>query len=369
MRILLVSSFISSWNSVRPEAEIFIGIAQQGHTVYVASQPDTPYAIRFTEMGLTVIDCYSYKKVSLKIILKLRKIIKENNIDIVYATNSRTIPNAAFASINLPVKMINYRGASRGLYRHDPSAYLTHLHPRVDAICCNADAVRQDVVKRVWKNKNRVVTIYKGHDITWFSKEKTDISAFNIPANATVVTCVANARPCKGINVLIQASHFLSDISDLYILIVGQDVDSQLFIDQKNKSPMASNIILTGYRDDAPQIIAASDIYVQPSIGREGMAKTIIEAMAQKIPPVATDVGGTRELIVNGRSGYVVPINDPKALADKIRKLHCDPDLTKAMGRSAKKRILENFSVQKSVKDHLRFFKQLLSGDTPSENR
>jgi len=221
MRILLVSSYVSSWNSVRPEAEIFIGIAQQGHTVYVASQPDTPYAERFRKMGLTVIDAYPSRKICLRTISKLRQIIKEHHIDIVYATNSRSIPNAAFACIGLPVKMVNYRGASRGLYRHDPSAYLTHLHPRVDAICCNADAVRKDVLKRVWKNKDRVITIYKGHDISWFSKEKIDISTLNIPSDATLVTCVANARPCKGISVLIQASHFLHDIDNLYLLRGG----------------------------------------------------------------------------------------------------------------------------------------------------
>ncbi len=94
----------------------------------------------------------------------------------------------------------------------------------------------------------------------------------------------------------------------------------------------------------------------------------IIEAMAQAIPPVASDVGGTRELIVNGKSGYVVPINDPKAIADKIRKLHCDPELKRSMGKSAKKRILDNFSVQKSVTDHLCFFKQLLTNNSQSEN-
>jgi glycosyltransferase involved in cell wall biosynthesis len=360
MRILLFSSFSSSWNGVRPEAELFIGIAKKGHQVYVASQTDTPYAKRFRDEGLTVIDCYPSGKICLKTIFKLRSIIKENQIDIVYATNSRTIPNAAFACINLPVKLINYRGASRGLYRHDPSAYLTHLHPRVDAICCNAEAVRQDVIKRVWKNKNRVKTIYKGHDVDWFSDPKAELSCLNIPENAFVVTCAANARPCKGISVLLDACQFLQDIPNLYILIVGQDVDSPQYIDQKNNTPLAQNIILTGFRTDVPQIIAASDIYIQPSTSREGMAKTIIEAMAQGIPPVATDIGGTCELIVDGQSGFIVPTNAPKAIADKICKLYHDPDLMKSMGKAAKKRISENFSVQKSIDDYLAFFQKIL---------
>jgi len=360
MNILLFTSFMGSWNGIRPEAEIFIGMAQKGHDILVASQPHAPYAERFREKGIQVIDCYPKRKICLKTIVQLRGIIRNNQIDIVYATNSKTIPNAAFACINLPVKMVNYRGTSRGLYRHDPSAYLTHLHPRVDGISCNADAVRQNVIKRVWKNKNQVRTIYKGHDIAWFSNEKTDLSTLGIPEDAFVVTCVANARPSKGVDVLLKATRFIYDIPNIYVLIVGQNVDNSFYQKEKENSPMADNIILAGFRTDAPQIIAASDVYVQPSSSREGMAKTIIEAMAQRIAAVGTDVGGTKELIKNGQSGFVVPPKDPGAIAQKIRILFENSDLRRSMGDAAHNRIVTHFSVEKSIGKHLGFFEELL---------
>jgi len=363
MRILLFTSLEGSWNGIRPEAEIFIRISQKGHHVLLASQPKAPYARRFREENISVIDCYPKSKICFGTIGKLRRIIKENKIDIVYATNSKTIPNAAFACIGLPVKLVNYRGTSRGLYRHDPSAYLTHLHPRVDGICCNAEAVRSNVLNHVWKNKDYVRTIYKGHNLDWFSHTKTDLSEFGIPPEAVVVTCVANARPSKGVDVLLKATWFLQDIPDLYLLVVGEGVDDPVYFEKKERSPMASKIILTGFRADAPQIIAASDLYVQPSTSREGMAKTLIEAMAQEIATVGTDVGGTKELIEDNKSGFVVIPGNPEAMADKVRILYKNPEMRRSMGKAGKKRIADYFSVERSVTDHLIFFKEIIKKD------
>lgn len=360
MKILLFSSFATAWNAARPEAELFIGIAEKGHPVFVATQAIAPYVERFTQKGLKVFNCYPGKKICMKTIRHLRWIIQSHDIDIVYATNSKTIPNAAFACMGLSVRLITYRGTSRGLYRHDPGAYLTHLHPRVDGISCNARAVQQDVSRRVWKSRDRVQTIYKGHDTRWFSNSRANLGDFAIPAGAFVATCIANARPSKGVPVLLAATWLLKDLKDLYILVVGENVDSPEYAAIRSRSPMASNIILSGYRTDVPAIIAASSLYIQPSISREGMAKTVIEAMAQGIPAVVTDAGGTHELIEEGKSGYVVPAGSSRDIADRIRMLHRSPEQLSSMGRAAKKRIEKKFSVQNSVNETLAFFQRIL---------
>jgi L-malate glycosyltransferase len=367
MKILLFSSFTAAWNSIRPEAEIFIRIAEKGHSVYVASQKKSPYAKRFINKNITVFDCYPKGKICLATIIRLRQIIKAHQIDIVYATNSRTIPNAAFACMGLPVKLVNYRGTSKGLYRHDPSAYLTHLHPRINAISCNAEAVRQDVKKRIWK-KIPVRTIYKGHDVLWYQEPPADLSQFGIPSHAVVLCCVANSRPSKGIDVLLAACDRISDLKDLFVLIVGEGVDNPKYLALKDRLESFERVVLAGFQNDVPRIIAASQIYIQPSVGREGMAKTIFEAMAQGVTPIATNVGGTAELIVDGETGYVVPPNDPEAIASLIRKLYSDENLRADMGIKAKKRISCHFSVQNAVDGHLSLFEEILAGSKKTAN-
>ncbi len=360
MKILVFSSYLANWNIVRPEAEIFIEMARQGHSITVATQKNAEYVDRFLENGIRVIDCYPKRKICLKSIRTFREELKRSSYDIVYATNSWTIPNAAIACMGLPVKLVTYRGTSHGLYRHDPSAYLTHLNPRVDGISCNAEAVRQDVIKRVWKNKDKVVTIYKGQEIEWFRNGKADVEQFGIPKNAFLVVCVANARPSKGIHVLIEACDHLAALDDIHVLIVGEGTDSKVYTRQKAQKSMHARIHLAGFRPDALQIIAAASVYVQPSVKGEGLSKTLPESMAQRVPAIVTTTGGLPEMVENGVTGFIVAKNNPKALADKIIQMYQNPDLRKKMGEAARKHLSGKFSIANSVKGHLALFSSLI---------
>ena len=114
MNILIFSSYHHAWNSVRPEAEMFISFIKQGHSVTVMTQGDSEYVSRFQEYGINVIDCYPTKKICFKTIKKVHQTIKAEHIDICYAFNSKTIPNAAFGCIGTKAKLISYRGTTGG---------------------------------------------------------------------------------------------------------------------------------------------------------------------------------------------------------------------------------------------------------------
>lgn len=361
MKILIASSYDDSWNSVRPEAEIFIKMAELGHKITIVTQGYSEYVSRFLLKGLKVIDCYPRRKIDYRTIKTIRQELVTSNYDIVYAMNSRTIPNAAFACVNLPVKLVTYRGTSGGLSRYDPSAYLTHLHPRVDAIICIADAATEAVRKQVWIAKEKVVTIYKGHDLSWYNLPKANRKEFSISNDSFVGICVANARPVKGIEVLVAASHFLAENNDLHILLVGKDFDKEPYRSLIEASPMSKRLHVTGYRKDVPALIAASDLIIQPSLSNEGLPKTVIEGMALSVPAVVTTAGGCKELVVHERTGFIVAPSKVKELADKITILYQDRDRTTMMGTEARKRVQDTFAIEKSVTSHLAFFSTLLS--------
>jgi len=75
----------------------------------------------------------------------------------------------------------------------------------------------------------------------------------------------------------------------------------------------------------------------------EGISLTLLEAMAAELPVVATDVGGNREVVVNGKTGFLVPAQSPQELADAIIKLLRNPDLARAMGRAGRQRVEAEF--------------------------
>lgn len=360
MKILIASSYHHAWNSVRPEAEMFIEMVNQGHEVTVATQGDAEYVKRFCDHGVKVIDCYPSGKICCKTIRTLHKELKGGDYDVCYAFNSKTIPNAAFACIGTKAKLITYRGTTGGLYRHDPSAYLTHLHPRVDGIVCVSEAVRQDVIKRVWKKPEQIKTIYKGHQLDWYLVPPTSREEFGLNDKHIIGICAAHVRPSKGISILAQATHYINN-PDFHLLLVGSGYEPHL--EEITNSPMAERIHLVGHRKDVPSIMAMADFQIQPSISGEGLPRTIIEAMANGTTSVVTTTGGSPELVDDGKTGYIVPTGDAKALAKAMNKLINDREKIAEFSQAAKHKLNTEFNAQQTVKKHLAFFESLQAGN------
>ena len=357
MNILIFSSYQHAWNSVRPEAEMFIGFVKQGHNVTLMTQADSEYVPRFIESGVKVVNCYPTKKICFNTIKKVHQTLLEDDIDICYAFNSKTIPNAAFACIGTKAKLVAYRGTTGGLYRHDPSAYLTQLHPRVDGVVCVSKAVQKDVAKRVWKNKQNVVTIYKGHQLDWYQVEPTPRSEFGLSDNDIIAVCATHVRPSKGISVLLQASHFI-DSPNFHLILAGSGYEPHF--DEMKASPMADRIHYIGHRSDIPSLMTMADFQVQPSISGEGLPRTIIEAMANGTTSVVTTTGGSPELVVNGETGYIVEAGDAKAFAGAMNKLISSKAKCIEMGVNAQKRLDTHFSSKETIRQHLAYFNRLI---------
>jgi glycosyltransferase involved in cell wall biosynthesis len=105
---------------------------------------------------------------------------------------------------------------------------------------------------------------------------------------------------------------------------------------------LSGRLVMTGYRRDVPAILALLDLFVMPSY-REGMPRSIIEAMATGLPVVATDIRGCREEVVDGETGILVPPRDHYALAGAILKILSDRGLSARMGRAGRQRVLDRF--------------------------
>ncbi len=357
MKILVCASYLHAWNSIRPEAEIFVELANQGHSVTVMTQGQSEYVDRLRTNGVKVIDCYPKRKVCFDTIKTIRSELKSGEYDICYAFNSKTIPNAAFACIGLEVKLIAYRGTTGGLYRHDPSAYLTQLHPRVDGIVCVSEAVRQDVIKRVWKNKDNVVTIYKGHQLEWYQVEPTSRESLELNQTNVIAFCAAHVRPSKGISVLLEATKYIT-VPNFHLVLAGSGYEPHF--DEMKNSPISDRIHYIGHRKDIPSLMAMADIQVQPSVSGEGLPRTIIEAMANGTTSVVTTTGGAPELVDDGKTGFIVPTADAKALGEAINKIAQDKQQCSDMGLAAKERLARHFSSKVTVAEHLKYFERLL---------
>jgi glycosyltransferase involved in cell wall biosynthesis len=361
VKILIFTASDSSFNSIRPEGEIYIELAKRGHQITVITHANSEYGKRYAKNHITVVDDAPKKKISRKSIAIVKNELANGAYDILYATNSKSIPNAAFGAIGHKVKLVTYRGTTGGLYRHDPTAYLTHLHPRVDGVICVSDAVRKDVESKVWSQKKHIVTIHKGHSLQWYDKPNANLKEFGIAHDDFVVVCAVNARPSKGLSVMLEAASMLADISKLHLLLVGKNIDKAPYSGIISCSPLKDRIHLTGYRQDAPELIAASDVLVQPSVSGEGLPRAMMEAMCVGTPCIITDTGGGKEVVEDGVTGFIVPTKNAEAIANRVRKLYGDEKLKNNMAMLAKKKVANDVSINLTADKYVSYFEGLIA--------
>ncbi len=361
MRLLVLTSHADSLNSIRPEAEIFISMQELGVDVTVMTQADGVYNDRLRKAGVRLVNFVPQKKFDRHAVRYVRNYVVDHDIDVVYAFNNPAIItcNRALRGLN-HVSLVTYRGQTGNLSRWDPTCYLTHLNPRVDMILGVSNAVR-DSIREAHPSPAKAETVYKGHNLAWYNDAALDLNTLGIPADAFVVGCVANNRPRKGVRVLVDATHYLPKQANIHFILVGGGMDAPEVQQQIAASPYADRFHVLGYRHDSLAIISACDVSVLPAVKREGLPKTVIEAMVYETTPVVTTAGGSPELVDNGVTGFVVPVNNAPAIAEKIKWLYEHRASCKEMGERARVRIDEHFNVKDSAKRTKQLMEDLLA--------
>ncbi len=359
VKILVISDY-SDTHTMRPEAEAFIKLKKVGFEITVMTSSGSYYFNKFKEEGIRVIDFLPKKKNDKNEIKIIRDELLKSNYDIMHLFNNKAIVNGIAATKKLPVKVVIYRGYTGNVNWWDPIAYTKVLHPRVDKITCLTDSVKSSIGKNLFFDKNKLITINKGHDVNWYNDiEAANLQELGIPKDAFVVVNVANARRMKGTKYLLKSTYYLSKEANIHFLIVGQGRDTKKHIKIAENSPNKEKIHFLGFRKDALSIVKASNVFALSSIKGEAITKSVIEAMCIETTPVITDISGNVGLVINKESGMVVPMKNPKAMADAILYLYNNQEDCVQYGKNARKHIDKNFNIERTVKEATEFFNSI----------
>src|SRR5690606_28361655 len=345
----------------RPTTAMFVGLANAGVDVTVICPPGERREW-LERNGVRMLDVPLRKQIDRAAIRRLRAELVDGRYDLLHLFSNKALQNGLAASRGLPVKIVAYRGIVGNVSFFSPVSWMRFLNPRIDRIVCVAEAVRRYFLEMrpafLRVPAERLVTIYKGHSLDWYRDAPADLGAVGVPRGAFTVACVANYRPRKGIEVLVDAFGSLPE--DAHLVLIGGGMGAPRLERRIESSPAAARIHVLGYRSDAPALTAACDVFVLPSTKREGLARSLIEAMAYGVAPVVTDCGGSPELVQDGVSGLVVPVNDAPALARAIRKLHDDPELRARLGAAARERIRKDFRIEDTIARTLALYRSLV---------
>jgi glycosyltransferase involved in cell wall biosynthesis len=186
---------------------------------------------------------------------------------------------------------------------------------------------------------------------------------FGIPSDAPLVGTAVSMRAQKALDVLVDAfAELLGPLPDAHLLLVGDGERRGEIEAHVRKRGVGERVHFTGDRWDVPDFIAAFDVSALSS-DFEGTPLFVFESMAQGKPVVATAVGGLREVIEDGRSGVLVPPQDPPALARALEALLRDPERREAIAAAGRER-LRDFTLDRAAERFDALYREVLS-DAP----
>ena len=141
------------------------------------------------------------------------------------------------------------------------------------------------------------------------------------------------------------------------LMIVGGGPLQGMLQDLIRAEQLDGHVWLAGERSDVPSMMRGMNVFLLPSLS-EGISNTLLEAMATRLPIIATDVGGSAELVVDGQTGRLVPPADVARLAEAIAELFADPERAVAMGKAGCERVQAQFSLDAMVRAYLSLYEE-----------
>jgi glycosyltransferase involved in cell wall biosynthesis len=203
-----------------------------------------------------------------------------------------------------------------------------------DLVIANSEATAKSV------SKATPLVIYPGVNVPSQTKRQS-------ADDTIVVGAAARLVPVKGISYLIDALVLLAGHSPPIRLEIAGHGPEQLELEAAAaRTGVTDRVKFLGWVDDIAAAMGSWDVVALPSLA-EGLGIAALEAMAHGIPVVATNVGGLKEIIVDGETGFLIPAKNPRALADRISELAKDPALREKLGNAARERVADRFSVER----------------------
>ena len=262
---------------------------------------------------------------------------------------------------------------AEGRFRPWQFAWARFMAHACDRILCVSQSVRAHHAARSGLPDHHYAVMPWGVDVEAFSRDAAGRrrlrNQWGVARGAVLAAFVGRLEFYKGVDTLLAAMSHLGARGDAVDLVIAGDGP---------KRPAVENFIahgesghrtrLLGHVEDVRAVLSAADVFVMPSLW-EGWPLALGEAMAAALPAVGTDVPGIRDLLVPGRTGLLVQREEPVALADAIHRLAADRVLRLRLGKAARRRIVEHFSIDAAVAAHEALYDDIARGSGSSRLR
>ena len=322
---------------------------------------------KIIENGIQVMRIMKKSRYTLKPFIALAKLIKASSCKIVHTIGSSAhlwgTPIAK--ALRVPVILYSdhqaHHQADRGSWRLRMNGWVSKLDDLVIAHC-KANESGLHTIDGVAPAKTRV--IYNGVDVSQFRKGAPSHNLhreLGIPQDAPMVCMIARFYPQKAYDEFIEAAHLIiKEGVACHFLCIGDGPARPSIEKMVSDRGLQNRIAFLGWRKDIPDILGICDIAVLAS-HHEGLPITILEAMAVGLPVVTSDVGGCKEAVINGETGFLIPPGDIRGMAQAIHRLIVNKELARSMGRAGRQRICKFFDISVNCAQIQELYLELLA--------
>lgn len=335
-------------------------LKNRGHTVVLLCRPQTELAARAEEQGITVFRIKVRGDFGPLTILRTVRLLKKEKVDVVLTNMDKELRFAGIAAklsgygVVIPRRGIDYPLKNKLHYRLSYN-WLAHC------IIANSQATKAALLRNApWLDPQRIHVIYNGIDPRPFEQpsEAEIRSSLKVAHDEPLIGFVGQLDERKGIACLLEAfARTAAKFPRAHLLLAGEGPLKAEIERFAGQAGLSGRIHLPGFQKNMVEVMKAIDLLVLPSLW-EGFGIVLIEAMTAGKPVVTTNVSSMPEIVVEGETGRLVPVNDSPALSAAMNELLENPALAKQWGENGRKRVKEKFTIQRMIDQLEKLFEQ-----------
>ena len=305
-----------------------------------------------------------------KAVIALRKLIRAERVDIVQTYfETSNLWGGLVAKLSGALLLSSRR--DMGILRKNRHALAYRVVNRLaDRVLAVSEEVKRFCVDAEQINPNKVSVVYNGVDLKQIAAEDSGANPFasaDWAGASHIITCVANIRKVKGIDVLVRtAQRVCRELPDAVFVIAGSLYErayAEEIQEMIRSMNLGKNIKLLGFVGNPVPLLKMSDAFCLLSRS-EGFSNALLEAMACGVPSVITRVGGNPEAIADGENGFLVSVEDDTAAAEKLLALLRDPARAAKIGENGRISVQARFSADVMIQRLIGVYLDLLAERT-----
>jgi len=375
-RILYVIDGIEFGGGERVFAQLLNGLPEDRFEPYLASAPNDAFLKNIKSKNLVFYPVDFSNRFNPLPLMRLYRIVKSQRIDIVHSQGARADFFARIAAklakvpimistVAMPVEGYNVGYLKRFLYQ----TFDRFSERFVDYFLVVSSVLKENMIEVHGIPPDKIIKIYNGIETDYYKPVGNEEMRYKIRREFAVndsdilIASLGRLVWQKGFEYFIHAiPEILREIPDARFILVGDGPLRPELERLAVELGEGDKIIFAGYRSDVRDVLAALDIVVIPSV-LEGFPMITLEAMAMAKPIVAAKIDGITEQITDGINGILIPPKDSSAIAQAIIRLINDRESGKKLGLAARKKVEQEFSVEKMVSETEKVYLSLLTNN------